>query len=130
MIVLVAGAPCSGKSWVCEQLKDKFLYIPHDNFKDSEYWNILIAAQKYSKGKPVLGEVPWNASGVFDELCDSGNEVRIIYVTASDETLKQRYKQRTGNAIPKQFLKTNERYSYRKPSGDSSQVLKILQALE
>ena len=31
-VYLVVGVPASGKSWVCEQLKDKFEYVHHDGF--------------------------------------------------------------------------------------------------
>jgi hypothetical protein len=93
-IVLVVGVPGSGKTWVCHQLRTRFVYIPHDDYKvEQEYFDKLLATSQQSD-VPVLGEAPFGISK-FLETCEfSGIEAVPVFIIEDDEVIIDRYYQR------------------------------------
>lgn len=131
-IYLIVGTPGSGKSWVCEQLKDKFEYIPHDSHpKLIEYLNL--AKTFASDGdKPVLIETPFSVSMILGPLDKAGYEVTPVFIIEDEQTTSNRYETREGKEIPQGHLTRIQTYRERAHelqafSGTSEEVLKYLQ---
>lgn len=58
------GVSGSGKTWVCEQVKDLFTYVPHDeNMK-----NICSAIVKANADKPLITECPFGERYLKESL--------------------------------------------------------------
>jgi dephospho-CoA kinase len=128
-IYLVCGVPGSGKTWVCNQLKDKFDYINHDNYKKN-YALILKSAASYSK-KPILADCPFAERALRDELVKSGYKVIPVFIIEDPSVSKQRYETRDKKPYPQSFLtraKTieNRAKEWDAFAGTSKQVLEHL----
>lgn len=56
-VYLICGVPGSGKTWVCEHLKDKFNYIPHDEYL-KDHARVICEAAKVVK-RSIITECPF-----------------------------------------------------------------------
>lgn len=138
-IYLLVGVPCSGKSWVCSQLKEQFHFIPHDDFirpneKNNVAYVTAILDQTPKAEKPVLIEAPFSVSEIKDPLESLGHIVNQVFIHESEETLKDRYRNRESKDIPKGHITRNRTYLDRAITGKhfygtSSEVLDHLQGL-
>lgn len=132
-IYLVCGVPGSGKSWVCEQLGDKYNYLSHDSFigmPKHAYQNALIKLAR-SSDKPVLGDVPFMISILIENLKASNATVIPYFVIENPLTTRTRYEAREGKPIPPQHLTRiatvkQRAIQYRAPKGTSTEVLALL----
>lgn len=108
---MVCGVPGSGKSWVCEQLTDKFKYIKHDDYikplrlkddKMSEGDKDFIAdIIKAAKGKkPVLIDCPFGERDLRAKIQLVGLTVKPWFIVEKAEVVKSRYQSRTGRELP------------------------------
>lgn len=109
---LIIGAPGSGKTWVCEQLKDRFCYVPHDDYAVPAYGQALLEASRHAT-QAILAEAPFRASLIVDELKRSGVKVVQHYLVERPDVVAHRYEMREGKPIPKQHLATLARYTQR-----------------
>lgn len=121
---MLAGVSGSGKSWVCRQLKDKFNYVPHDvcwshpiakpdlSAKDPQWGpkgsvsihpEVVAMMAKASK-KPIITEVPFAERELKSKLEDEGIKVIPVFVIEDPRTIKSRYQDREGKALPKSAL--------------------------
>ena len=91
-IILVVGCPASGKSHVCEAVRGKFLYVPHDLYKEREYPIYLLKGM--SKEKPVIGEIPFGLSKIQTELEGRGAKVIPVFLIEEEKTLHERWDKR------------------------------------
>lgn len=132
-IYMVVGCPGSGKSWVCEQLKDKYNYIRHDDFigkgKDA-YLSAILEASKSSE-KPILIETPFSISQLKDPLERAGLKINTNFIVENDSVIKERYMQREKAEIPPGHLTRQKTYKQRAVeydgfAGKSDEVLKKL----
>jgi len=127
-IYLVCGVPCSGKTWVCSQLTDKFNYIPHDNYTVETYSTVLLNAAQTSD-KPIIAEAPFRVSILLNELRQKGLTVHEYYIVEDLNIVTQRYLQRTGKPYPKAFVTNWKKYAQREPRFASVHLLHYLRSL-
>lgn len=125
-IFLVVGCPGSGKSWVCDQLKNKYQYVRHDDFKIG--YVDEIAKQAKTATKPLLIETPFSVSQVKEPLEKQGFEVVPVYIQEDASVIKQRYRAREGKDIPAGHLSRQATYAQRAAaqgafSGSSTEIL-------
>lgn len=136
-VYLVVGTPGSGKTWVCEQLEDKFNYCPHDDYLDGEdmYIDAIVALTAMGMG-PVLGEAPFSVSKFKSRLeGEFGFKLVIVFIIEDPKVVAERYYRREGKEIPKGHLTRINTYKQRAIEygaflGTSQEVLSHLQGLK
>lgn len=137
-IYLVVGCPGSGKSWVCEQLVDRFNYIPHDSFmgKRGDYLVAIEAeARKTRTTKPILIETPFSISEPKEPLEKKGYKVETVFIIESSDTILCRYFSRHHSPMDhSRLLKQQDTFKirsveYKSFSGTSRQVLDHLKTI-
>lgn len=136
-IYMVVGSPGSGKTWVCDQLKDKFHLIHHDGFihlkaPGSYVKGILDEAPKSTK--PVLIEAPFSISKTKEPLEAAGYKVIPVFIVEEDSVHRKRYAARELKNIPQGHLTRTQTYLQRAKDGKhfygtSEQVLKHLKEI-
>jgi hypothetical protein len=95
-IYLVVGCPGSGKSFVCDQLKDDYQWVPHDDYVDSngrQYVPALVSAAR-AGGLPVLGEAPYSLSQLMKPLQEYGLVVEPVFIIEDPDVIRERYRAR------------------------------------
>jgi hypothetical protein len=102
-IYLVCGVPGSGKSWVCEKLKDKYNYIRHDDYMGGGYADALSRATR-SGAKTVLADCPFQERKLVEELACQGIDPVCFFIVEPVEVIRKRYEERDLKPIPKQHL--------------------------
>jgi hypothetical protein len=130
---MVIGCPGSGKSWVCDQLKDKFDYVHHDLFigmAGDTYVREILNRSK-SATKPLLIEAPFSISQIKDPLEQMGFKITPVFIQEQPQVITDRYRARERKDIPKGHLTRQETYKQRAQEwkafqGTSSQVLEHL----
>lgn len=136
-IYMVVGCPGAGKSWVCEQLTDKFKYVHHDGFiylktGPKAYVDaILEAAEDEKNKKPILIEAPFSISQTKDPLEAKGYPVECVYIIEDHRVIADRYKKRDSKEIPRGHLTRQNTYLQRAKNskaftGTSDEVLEHL----
>ena len=141
-VFIVCGVPASGKSWVCNQLKGDYKYIPHDGwgqrFEKSgdeyleEYADAILGACK-SSHKPILGDCPFAERKLRDLLRARRVEADFLFLKIDDSTLTDRYRERN-KPIPKgHFSRLNSipgrAAEWRAFYGSSTEALEHLKSL-
>lgn len=133
-VYLLVGAPGSGKSWVANQFKHKFIYLPHDkypnNYKEVVQQNIML--QQLS-GTELLIETPFSVSEYMD-LNSPTTKIIPVFILETPEVTAARYLEREGTPIPKGHLTRIQTYTKRAKelnafSGTSSEVLEYLKSV-
>lgn len=130
---MVIGCPGSGKSWVCDQLKELFDYVHHDLYigmAGDTYVNEIVKRSASAK-KPLLIEAPFSISQIKDPLQQMGFEIEPVFIQEDPQTITERYLKRENKPIPKGHLTRQETYRSRADEwksfkGTSSQVLEHL----
>lgn len=130
-IYVVIGVPGSGKTWVCNQLRDKFKVVAHDDYMNGNYVDALKKAAKTSD-KPILAEAPFSIKNTMEPLEDDGYKVIPVFILEDEITTTRRYEARDKKPIPKQHLTRLNTYRERAKdmaafSGTSQEVLEYLQ---
>lgn len=95
-VYLVIGVPASGKSWVCDQLKDIFHYVHHDGFiylKDPQAYLREVCKEAITATKPLLIEAPFSMK-IMQDLKNLGFEVMSVFIIEKPELLRRRYAER------------------------------------
>lgn len=133
---MVIGVPSAGKTWVCNQLKEKFHHIAHDDFIKApiSYVNAIIQAAKNAT-KPILIEAPFSISQTKEPLEKAGIEIKPWFIIEKPEVLIDRYESREGKPIPNGHLTrqlTYEQRAYEQNAfkGTSTEVLEKLRSEE
>lgn len=116
-IYLVVGVPGSGKSWICEQLKDRFTYCHHDGYighiaHPEAYVDGILEAAKETE-KPILAEAPFSVSAIKNPLEWHGHRVVPLYIIEDPSVVAARYQKREGKPIPKGHLTRMNTYAQR-----------------
>ena len=137
-IYLVVGVPGSGKSWVCEQLKDDYTYVHHDGFiylkqPGAYVQEVLKVAGNYPK-KPLLIEAPFSVSETVKPLEAHGYRVIPVYIIEDPQVVSARYMKREGRFIPPGHLTRMQTYKLRAEAqkafhGTSTEVYNHLKSL-
>lgn len=134
-IYMVVGCPCSGKSWVCDQLKDRFEYVRHDDYiagKNGDAAYIAaIKVRAVTAQKPLLIETPFSMSQLEGPLAGHGFEVKPVFIQEAPGVIEDRYREREGKPIPPGHLARQRTYMQRATDrgafwGTSSAVLEHL----
>lgn len=133
-IYLLVGAPGSGKSWVADQVKHKFIYLPHDKHPDNYLEHIkLNVSLTYFSGADLLIETPFSVSEYTKPLTELGAKVVPVFILETPEVTAKRYLEREGKPIPKGHLTRIQTYTKRAKelkafSGTSLEVLEHLKS--
>ncbi len=77
-VYLLCGVSGVGKTWICEQVKDYFEWIPQDDHFDDQVDVTLRAAK--SGVKPVLTECPFGERITREQLERKGAKVIPVFV--------------------------------------------------
>src|SRR5262249_42965289 len=128
--------PGSGKSWVCDQLKEIFHYVHHDLFigmAGDTYVN-EIRKQSDSAKKPLLIEAPFSVSKIKEPLEKDGYEITPIFIKEKHGVIADRNRKRENKPIPKGHLTRQETYrhmaeSWKAFKGTSQEVYEHLKEL-
>lgn len=134
-IVLVVGAPGSGKTTLCEKIRGKFFYVPHDDFKERDYPSVLAEALKPTRG--VIGEIPFGLSKIQGILEAAGLRVIPVFILEPEHVLKKRWDLRGNVAASTRQGHLNRQETYRARAketgafaGTADQVFDFLQKLD
>lgn len=132
MIYLLVGVPSSGKTWVCNQIKANYNFIPHDDYLKGGYIEAIV--KEIPSDKPLLIEAPFSISQTTTPLEAVGHKVTQVFIIEPEDTLKERYMAREGRNIPPQHMTRQKTYLKRAIEGGhfygtSSQVLEHLRAV-
>lgn len=127
-VYLICGVSGSGKSWVCRQLTDKFMYVPHDRcwtheqscgwvpgtewkpeMKDAKEWRPgatnrqppIVIKTAMIANRPVITEAPFGERLLREDLERAGIKVIPYFVIEKPEVVKARYEKRENKPIPK-----------------------------
>lgn len=133
-VYLIVGVPGSGKSTICQNLADKFTYVPHDDYNERIYPSILLT--NTTSEKPVLGEIPFGLSKIQESLEEQDVKVIPVFLFESEATLLDRWKARglSNPSTIKGHLTRQRTYRERAEqlgafAGSSDQVLLYLQGV-
>lgn len=95
-IFILVGASGSGKTWVANQIRDKFTYVAHDTYglkSNSEYVRV-IAAHAAASEKPIVCDTPFSLSQIAEPLLQSGFEVNPVFIVEKPSVTRERYEKR------------------------------------
>ena len=135
---MVCGVPGSGKSWVCEQLTERFAYIKHDDYigqkphlatAPNNFVAAIIAAA--TKDKPVLIDCPFAERELRAKIEAVGLKVKPWFIVEPTEVVKSRYFSRTGRDLPQASVTrsvsiVNRANEWQAPHGPAVAVLEAL----
>lgn len=132
-IYLIVGAPGSGKTWVCNQLKDRFEYLPHDTFPNDKTYVSAVHKLQGTATKPILIETPFSVSQILEPLSKHFTVVPVFIIETPSLT-QLRYESRENKPIPQGHLTRIQTYIQRAKelnafSGTSKEVLDHLKSL-
>jgi len=129
-VYLVIGCPGAGKSWVCEQLRELYDYVRHDDYMDGGYVDAIIR-QHAIAAKPLLIETPFSVSQIKEPLEKKGLQVVPVFILEAPEVVSARYLKREGVIIPTGHLTRQLTYRQRAKDwhafhGTAEQILEFL----
>lgn len=123
-LYLVAGVPASGKSWVCNQLKDKFNYVSYDGLnKDFHIYELLKNNDKQLLFDPTI------KISTFTKRISHLFNIKLVIIVESEDVLNQRIIDRGGkitNTIKRRMKRMADLSKRCEFSGTSDEVLKYL----
>lgn len=128
-IYLLIGAPSAGKSWVANQLTDKFTYVSYDGTRKKDHLDLLREASKQTN--PILYDPTFKISTIIRRHSDEFI-FKIVCIQEDEHTLKARMTQRGGewtDTIMKrneQVRKRYEKYGNGGFIGNSSECFNFL----
>jgi len=136
-LYLVVGAPGSGKTWVCNQLENKFHLIHHDGYiylKQPGAYVQAILTLAPTIDRPILIEAPFSISQTVEPLEKKGYKIHPVFIVEPSAVHADRYQKREGKPIPQGHLTRTQTYLQRAKDGrhfygTAEQVLKHLQEL-
>ena len=129
-IYLLIGAPAAGKSWIANQLLDKFDYISYDNNRKKTHLDLL----RTPSSKPKLYDPTFKISTIIRRHSDEFNFI-IFCIYEDESTLRSRINLREGewtDTIMKrneQVKKRFEKYGNGGIIGTSLEVLTYLKTM-
>lgn len=131
-IYMVCGVPASGKSWVCEQLTDRFTYVRNDDYIDvglSDYFGAVRAAVEGEK--PVLTDCPFGERNRREQFEERGFDVRPYFIVECPALVQARYEKREGRPVARNVLSRavsikDRAKEWGAPSGSSVEILNLL----
>jgi hypothetical protein len=123
----LCGVPGSGKTWIATKLRDKFMYIPHDEYPVGSYYEAIGIAATMSS-RPILAEAPFRISILIQQPHKLGLTVITHYLRLSPNVIISRYEARDRKPFPKQHLTNLVKYNKRDwdSSGSPEEILEYL----
>ena len=104
---MLIGAPASGKSWVANQVLDKFDYISYDAIPQKQHIDLLLKPSE----KPKLYDPTFKISTIIKQHPEIN--FIVVCIQESEETLKERVILRNGkwtDTIMKRNEQVRKRY--------------------
>lgn len=135
-VYMIVGCPGAGKTWITNQIKDKFTFLHHDLYigmAGDTYLRDIYKALETST-KPLLIEAPFSISQYKDPLERNGIKVIPVFIIEEESVLKERYRNREKKEIPKGHITRQQTYAKRCAEwgafrGTSSEVLEHLKGV-
>lgn len=137
-VYLIVGVPGSGKTWITEQIKDRFNFVHHDGFighinQPEAYVQAILDAAEGST-TPILAEAPFSVSSIKAPLEEAGHKVVPLVIAENPQVIAERYRNRESREIPKGHLTRLQTYLDRAKEhgwykGTSAEVLEHLKGL-
>jgi len=131
-IYLICGVSGSGKSWVCNQLVNKFHYLSHDlyNIQSKNYEPVLVQAAKTST-KPILADCPFGERLLRDSLEKQGCTIIPYFIVEPVSVITFRHLKRNGKEPSKAVITRagtiiNRAQEWNAKYGNSQYILDIL----
>lgn len=119
-LFILAGAPGSGKSWVCAQLGPRVCYVSHDKTPRRLLHDAIAAG--LSSGLPVVYDPTIKVSTTLKAYPDA----TLVVIVESEAVVRARLEARGGvftATIPRRVARMNSLAKRAVFSGTSSQVL-------
>lgn len=123
-LFLIAGCPASGKSWVCNQLKDRLNYISYDG--TNKYYHTYELLKNNSK--PLLYD-PTIKISTFTKRCGHLFNIRLIVIVEDESVIEDRMLSRGGkvtDTIKKRIKRMSNLSKKCEYSGTSLEVFNYL----
>lgn len=133
-IYLICGVPGSGKTWVCEKVKDRFHYVPNDEYINGNYAEALKTAARKAE-KPILADCPFGERLLRESLETSGIKVIPYFIVEAPHIVKTRYEARDKKPIPRAHLTraisiVNRAVEWQAPMGNAESILLMLSEIK
>jgi dephospho-CoA kinase len=133
-IYLICGVPGSGKSWVCEQLQDKYHYVRHDDHHDKHTLISEVRHHATSAQKPILVDCPFAERELKEKLLQYGISVTPLFVIEPPDVVKRRYEAREKKPVAKNVMTRavtiqDRAKEWNAIAGNSNEILKYLKDL-
>lgn len=127
MVYLICGVPGSGKTWVCQRLSQRFIYVPHDDHIN----NFTKVVESFAKTGTVITECPFGERQVRGDLERRGLIVKPYFIVETPETVALRYKNRNGklpsqNVLTRALTIKNRANEWNAPYGTSQEIYALL----
>jgi hypothetical protein len=131
-IYMVIGCPGTGKTWVCNQLREHFHCVPQGNMSSGVYVDEVLTHAKVAH-KPILIEAPFGVTEIKTAL-ETCFKVIPIFIQEDLNVIRDRYFKREGKQIPPGNLTRQNTYKERAEAwgayqGTSSECLAHLVSL-
>jgi len=131
-IIVIAGITGSGKSWICNQLRDKFNYIPYDGIPKEQHL-LKILEKSRENNKPVLYD-PFRKGSSFYKRYKDFYDVKFLVIVETAEVIWERLKSRgskmTLEEVQELVIKNNRNLKHSTFSGTSIEILNYLRDLD
>ncbi len=103
-LVLLCGVPGSGKTWVIDHIKPKYVHLDHDKIANHTRTTDAVrgivngALMLASSPKPIILDCPFAERVLRDKLCQADFKVTPIFIVEHPDTIMARYYHREGKA--------------------------------
>jgi len=94
-VFLLCGPPGCGKTWISEQIQDRFNFVVHDEHPIDVYPSALLNASRVSE-LPILGNAPFRCGVVIQYLRIRKVDCKAIYIVEPYDVVAQRFIKREG----------------------------------
>ena len=125
-LMILIGCSGSGKTWVAEQLKDKFHVVHYDQTKKSSLIDVI---KSKPLDKPVLLDLPIKIS-TFIRRHHDDFDIRVVAILGDFLKVKTQILSRKGKITKTLYRRwkviQKRAFTYAEFTGDSDQVLKYL----
>lgn len=132
-VFLVCGVPGSGKTWVCDQLAGRYVYVPHDKFMRAPKEDFVQALHHAAtvSTTPVITDCPFGETKLRELMVEAGLTVKPFFIVETAEVAQDRYMRREGKALGAAAVSRcatikDRALEWDSPYGTSAEVLVLL----
>lgn len=104
-VILLCGVPGSGKTWIMDQLQDKFWCVPNDDYIGLPRARTAKILEGWKSPLPLLIDCPFGERVLREEIEALGFHVTPMFVIESPAVIARRYEAREGK-LPTQAMLT------------------------